>query len=116
MAYSEPLAERIRERLATVPNVEERAMMGGIVYMVDGKMCIGIIKDEMMCRIAHELYEESLEKQGCHPMEFTGRAMPGYVLIDESGMKSEADFNYWIGLALAFNPFAKAAKKRKAKE
>jgi TfoX/Sxy family transcriptional regulator of competence genes len=51
MAYDENLASRIRERLVSLTSVQEKKMMGGLVFMVNDKMCIGIIKDEMMCRI-----------------------------------------------------------------
>ena len=55
MAYSEKLAQRIRENLANVKKVKEKEMMGGLTFMVNDKMCIGIIKEEMMCRIDPEL-------------------------------------------------------------
>jgi TfoX/Sxy family transcriptional regulator of competence genes len=113
MAYDENLAVRIREQLAERQDVLEKEMMGGLVFMIDGKMCIGIIKDEMMCRIAPELYPEILEKHGCREMDFTGRPMKGYVLIDDTGMKSKKDFEYWIDLCLDFNTRAKASKKKK---
>lgn len=116
MAYDEKLADRIRERLASVPRVEEKPMMGGLVFMVSGKMCVGIIKDELMCRIDRELHEASVEKTGCRTMDFTNRPMIGYVLIDESGMKSKKDFDYWINLSLDFNKRAKASKKPKSKK
>ncbi len=51
MAYNQKLAGRIRERFATFANVEDKEMMGGLTFMLNDKMCIGIIKDEMMCRI-----------------------------------------------------------------
>jgi TfoX/Sxy family transcriptional regulator of competence genes len=113
MAYDEKLAERIRTRLAEVPGVVEKAMMGGLTFMVDDKMCVGIIKDELMCRIDHALYEDALERTGCHEMKFTGKPMKGYVLVDETGMKSKKDFDYWIGLCLDFNKRAKSSKKKK---
>lgn len=113
MAYNEALSDRIREALEEVPNVEEKIMFGGICYMIDGKMCIGVVKDEMMCRIGEERYEEALERPGCREMLFTGKPMKGYVFVDEYGMRTTADFNYWIGLCLEFNPKAKAAKKKK---
>jgi TfoX/Sxy family transcriptional regulator of competence genes len=116
MAYDEKLADRIRERLADVPRVEEKPMMGGLTFMVNGKMCVGIIKDELMCRIDRELHEASVEKTGCRTMDFTNRPMLGYVLIDESGMKSKKDFDYWINLSLDFNKRAKASKKPKSKK
>lgn len=112
MAYDEKLAARIREKLVELPQVEEKAMMGGLCFMVNDKMCIGIIKDEMMCRIAPEKQEEALQKTGCRPMDFTKRPMKGYVMVDETGMKTEKDFAEWIELCLAFNPLAKSSKKK----
>lgn len=116
MAYSEKLAGRIRQRLEALPDVEEKEMMGGLTFMVNGKMCVGIIKDELMCRIDPSLHEASVEKQGCRTMDFTKRPMKGYVMVDDSGMTKKADFEYWIGLALDFNKLAKASKKPKPKK
>ncbi len=113
MAYSELLADRIRERLVHFPNVVEKRMMGGLTFMLNDKMCVGIIKDELMCRVDPEIHNELVEKPGCRTMDFTNRPMIGYVLIDETGMRKAEDFNYWIDLALEFNPKAKASKKKK---
>jgi TfoX/Sxy family transcriptional regulator of competence genes len=113
MAYSEKLADSIRQSLAGVKKVKEKEMMGGLTFMVNGKMCIGIIKDEMMCRIDPALQEEVLARNGCRIMDFTGRPMKGYVMVDESGMKSKKDLEYFIGLCLSFNKVAKPSKRRK---
>jgi TfoX/Sxy family transcriptional regulator of competence genes len=113
MAYNERLADRIRERLANLPNIEEKTMMGGLVFMVNDKMCIGIIKDEMMCRLDKKLHETVVEKRGCRTMDFTKRPMIGYILIDETGMKTNAEFDYWIKLCLDFNQYAKSSKKKR---
>jgi TfoX/Sxy family transcriptional regulator of competence genes len=115
MAFSEKLAERIRERLSENPNVDEKPMMGGLTFMVTDKMCVGIIKDEMMCRINPELHAASIEKTGCREMDFTGRPMKGYVMVNDSGMASDKDFEYWINLALDYNKIAKSSKKKKSK-
>ena len=115
MAYSEALAERIRERLAGLPNIEEKEMMGGLTFMLNDKMCVGIIKDELMCRIDPALHDAVIEKTGCRTMDFTSRPMSGYILVDESGMKTNDEVNYWINLALDFNPKAKSSKKKKKK-
>lgn len=112
MAYSEKLADRIRERLADLPVVEEKEMMGGLTFMVHDKMCVGIIKDEMMCRIDPELHETVVEMTGCRTMDFTKRPMKGYILIDDSGMRTPEEFEYWIKLALDFNPRARSSKKK----
>lgn len=115
MAYNEKLADRIRERLAELPNIEEKAMMGGLTFMYNDKMCVGIWKDEMMCRIDPELHEMAVEKRGCRAMEFTRKPMIGYVLVDETGIASKKDFEYWIDLCLDFNKHAKSSKKKKKK-
>lgn len=113
MAYNEELANRIRERLVGLSNIEEKSMMGGLAFMYNDKMCVGIIKDELMCRIDPELHNEAVEKRGCRTMDFTKRPMRGYVMVDESGMHTPDELNYWIGLALDFNARAKSSKKKK---
>ena len=113
MAYNQTLANRIREQLQDLDGIEEKEMMGGMSFMLNDKMCVGIIKDEMMCRIDPALYEAALEKTGCHEMDFTGRPMKGWIMIDDSGMKTVADLNYWIGLAIDYNKHAKSSKKKK---
>lgn len=113
MAYNEKLASRIRAYLSAIPGVEEKAMMGGLTFMVNDKMCVGILKDELMCRVHPDLHDTLVEKTGCRTMDFTKRPMKGYVMIDESGMKSDKEFGYWINLSLDYNKEAKSSKKKK---
>lgn len=75
MAYNLQLADRIRERLADLPQLEEKEMMGGLAFMVNEKMCVGVIKDEMMCRISPEAHEEAIDRTGCRTMDFTNKQM-----------------------------------------
>ena len=112
MAYSEMMADRIRERLADIPNIQEKEMMGGLAFMVNDKMCVGVIKDDMMCRIDPELHAEVIEKPGCRIMDFTKHMMKGWVMVDESGMRNTKELDYWIGLALDFNARAKSSRKK----
>ena len=114
MGYNEQLSDRIRAALMDLPQVEEKRMFGGICYMDNNKMCIGVSNDEMMCRIGADAYEHALEKQGCREMVFTGRPMNGYVFVSNDGMKNEQEFRYWIDLCLAFNKEAKPSKKKTA--
>ena len=113
MAYDKNLADRVRERMSELPNIEEKEMMGGLVFMYNGKMCVGIVKDELMCRIDPAIHDTEVEKTGCRTMDFTKRPMIGYILIDETGMKSKKDFDYWIDLAIDFNQKAKASPKKR---
>jgi len=112
MAYNEQLAERIRQRLAFVPKVQEVKMMGGLTFMCNGKMCVGILKDELMCRIDPAVHDSETSKPGVRTLDFTKRRMSGFILVEESAMKTKKDFDYWIDLALAFNKRAKAARKK----
>jgi TfoX/Sxy family transcriptional regulator of competence genes len=116
MAFNEKLADRIRESLVNEKQVEEKNMFGGVCFMVNGKMCVGVVKDEMMCRIDPEMDETVLEKAGCRRMDFTGKPMKGYVFISSEGMKTKKAFDYWINLCLDFNSTAKASKKKKLKK
>jgi len=113
MAYNEKLADMTRELIArTHKNVEEKAMFGGLCFMVNGKMCVGVEKDRLMVRLDPALYDEVMEKEGCRPMDFTGKIMKGYVFVDASALNTRKKLDYWINLALEFNKKAKAAKKK----
>jgi TfoX/Sxy family transcriptional regulator of competence genes len=113
MAYNEVLANRIRERLADHPDVMEKEMMGGLAFMVNEKMCVGVIKEEMMCRIAPELHPTVIEMTGCRTMDFTKHHMQGWVMVDETGIRNIQELDFYINLALDFNSRAKASKKKK---
>ncbi|HHG83497.1 MAG TPA: TfoX family protein [Bacteroidetes bacterium] len=116
MAYDIHLAERI-QRILREKRVAffERKMFGGIAFMVDEKMCLGVIKLDLMARVGPDAYAEAVTKNGARPMEFTGRPMAGYLFISAEGVDAEADLEYWVDLCLAYNPQAKASKKRKKK-
>lgn len=113
MAFSEKLSNRIREAMAHLSKVEEKYMFGGVCYMLNGKMCVGVVKDDMMCRIDPAVYEKALEKPGCREMVFTGKPMKGYVFVSDEGLKSKKQFDHWINLCIEFNKKAKAAPKKK---
>lgn len=114
MPYDEYLEERINNVLKDKKvNYQAKKMMGGLCYLVDDKMCVGIVKNQLMARIHPDLYEASLRKVGVNEMNFTGRPMKGYVFIDPEGVDLDKDLEYWIQLCLDFNPLAKSSKKKK---
>ncbi len=116
MAYNEFLGDRIQQILIEKNvNFFEKKMFGGLCFMVDNKMCVGIVKDEVMARIGEDKYAEALTKDGCNEMNFTGRPMKGYVFLTDEAIDLDTDLEYWVQLALDFNPFAKASKKRTKK-
>lgn len=113
MAYDEKLADRVREALAHHPRVEEKKMFSGIAFMVDGKMCVNVSGDELMCRFDPALQDEVAEKPGFRTMVMRGKELKGYCYISPEAIKSKKDFDYWINLCLSFNSRAKASKKKK---
>ena len=114
MAYNEQLAERINRVLKEKNvNFTEKKMMGGLCYMVDEKMCVGIIKDNMMLRIDPEIYSEILKIEGCREMDFTKRPMKGFVYVEPLAIDMDKDLEKFIQLALDFNPKAKRSKSSK---
>jgi len=117
MAYNEPLADRVRECIAAVTdNIEEKKIFGGLCFMVNGKMCVGVEAERLMLRIDPTLTDALLEKEGCHPMDFTGKVMKGYVFVDRSVLTSKTALNYWMKLALQYNEIAKTSKKANRKK
>jgi TfoX/Sxy family transcriptional regulator of competence genes len=114
MPYDELLEQRARLFFdAKRIKHEAKRMMGGLCFMVKGKMCVGVEKRRLMARIGPEAYEDALTRKGCRPMDFTGRPMRGFVFVELEGLKSEKDLAFWLELALAFNPAAKKSARKK---
>lgn len=113
MAYSTELADRVRERLSMENNieVEEKKMFSGLSFLVNGKMCINISHDNLMCRYNPELEDEVSEKKGFLPMIMKGKQLNGYCYVEPIGFQKADDFEYWIKICLDYNPVAKASKK-----
>jgi len=81
--------------------------------MVNGKMCVSVGDDELMCRIDPALHEEAVEKNGVRTLVMKGREYKGFVCIQEDELKTKKQLNYWVSLALDYNARAKATKKKK---
>ncbi len=114
MAYDTFFADRVRELIAAKEQqVEEKKMFGGLCFMVNDKMCVGVRVETLMVRLNPDIYEEVIEKEGCRPMDFTGKSMKGFVYVDTAILQTNKQLAYWINLALAYNPIANPSKKRK---
>ena len=111
MAYDEKLADRVREALADIPNVEEKKMFRGVTFMVDDKMCVSVSGNELMLRLDPELTEQLIEENGTRPMVHGGKHMKGFIYISAERFHNKKDFDHWIKLALDYNPIAKSSKK-----
>ena len=95
----------------------EKKMMGGLIFMVNEKMCVGVDKDKkagedrLMARIGQDEYLAALKEKGSREMDFTGTPMKGFVFIGPDGFDRDDDLEYWLKMAVKFNPEARKTKK-----
>jgi len=114
MAFDQKLADRVREMIAlTHTNIEEKKMFGGLCFMVNDKMCVGVESDRLMVRFDPAITDEVMEKEGASPMDFTNKVMKGFAFVDIAALNTKKKLEYWINIALAYNKLAKPSKKRK---
>ena len=117
MAVNEKHTNWVREMIAPKEtNIEEKKMFGGLCFMVNDKMCVGVKPERLMFRIDPALFDEVLEKDGCRAVEMQGRLMKGYVYVDTGVLNTKKKLEYWVNLALEFNKFAKSSKNKPVKK
>ena len=113
MAYDIALADRVREYLAQYPKleIEEKKMFRGLAFLVNGKMCVNISGENLMCRFDPTLTEKLAKKIGFLPMIMKGKEYKGYCYVEPTGIKAKKNFEFWINLCLEFNDRAKSSRK-----
>ncbi|MDZ7701633.1 MAG: TfoX/Sxy family protein [Halobacteriales archaeon] len=102
MTYDEGLAHRLRRRLDDEPGLHEKAMFGGLGFMLEGNMACGVIEESMIARVGPDEYEAALEEPHARPFDFTGREMRGWVYVDPAGLSEDAALEAWVDRCLAF--------------
>ena len=96
MAYSTELAERIRDVIGNPPELVEKQMFGGIGFMVQDNMAVGVIGDELMVRIDKAATDQALEQPGARIFDFTGLPMKGWVMVGDPGITVDDDLDQWV--------------------
>jgi hypothetical protein len=114
MAYNIKLADRVREFLAEVPNIEieEKEMFAVLNFMVNGKTCVCVSGENLMLRFDPNLQEALSEKNGYETMLMKGKEYKGYCYINPNGFKAKVDFEYSINLCLEYNKISKKSKTK----
>ena len=102
MPYDSVLAERMRPYLLPRAGVSEKAMFGGIAFLVYGNMCCGIWKNLLVIRLSVDDGTKALKKPHVRPMDITGRPMKGWMFVESMGYKKDSDLYAWIDKALEF--------------
>jgi TfoX/Sxy family transcriptional regulator of competence genes len=102
MAYDEQLADRVRTALAGQGGLSEKAMFGGLAFMVSGHMACGVVKDELMVRLGPDGAERALSRDHVRRMDFTGRPMKGMVFVEPRGLRDDEALRGWVSDAASF--------------
>jgi TfoX/Sxy family transcriptional regulator of competence genes len=102
MAFSEELGERIRQELARRKGIEEKKMFGGIGFLLNGNLLVGVWKDSLIVRLGPEEGEEALKEPHVSEFNITGRAMKGWVLVAPEGVEADEELSGWVQRAVEF--------------
>jgi TfoX/Sxy family transcriptional regulator of competence genes len=102
MAFDAELAERVRYALARTNYVSEKKMLGGIAFLLNGNMLVGVLKDELVVRLGADRAGEALGRDHVRAFDFTGRAMAGWVVVEPDGLDGDEQLAEWIESARAF--------------
>lgn len=102
MPYDENLARRVQPLLSRKKGYAAKKMFGGLGYLLNGHMCVGIWKDKLIARVGPDAYAQALEEPTAREFDITGRAMTGWVMIEPEGLVKESELKYWVQLAAKF--------------
>ena len=102
MAFDESLAERIRTTLARKKGIESKKMFGGIGFLLNGNICVGVWKDSLIVRLEPDETEEVLKEAHVKVFDITGRPMKGWMLVEPGGIADDVSLKDWIQRAMTF--------------
>ena len=102
MAYDEALADDIRARIGDHPGLTEKEMFGGIAFMVNGNMAVGVSRDQLMVRVGKDAHDEVVALRGARIFDLSARPMRGWLVVAPEGFTTDSDLNAWIDRGVAF--------------
>jgi TfoX/Sxy family transcriptional regulator of competence genes len=100
MAFDEGLAERIRQHLQDTTSMSEKRMFGGLAFLVNGNMCVGVIGEHMVARIGPDATDEALTRPGARIFDFSGRPMKGWISVSYDALEDDSQLAKWVEDAL----------------
>ena len=102
MAYDEKFAARIRKAIGKRKGLVAKQMFGGIAFLLNGNMCVGIHKDELIVRLDPDETDAALAKPHTRVFDLTGRPMKGWILVAPKGIATDAQLAKWIAIAATY--------------
>jgi hypothetical protein len=103
MAYDLDLANRLREQLADQDGVSEKAMFGGLAFLLHGNMAVSAFsRGGLMVRVGPDAIDEALSRAHTEAIQMRGRPMPGWVHVAAEGLKTKRQIAAWVRRAMDF--------------
>ena len=102
MAYSQSLANRVREALKSQRHVTEKKMFGGVGFLFKGNMLVGVWQTSLIVRLGPEQGAVALKQPHVREFDVTGRPMKGWIMVDADGLETDPHLAAWMDQALAF--------------
>ena len=102
MPFDEGAAERLREVFDGRDVIVEKKMFGGVAFMHRGNMCCGVVNNVLMARVGSDGYDAALSRPHAREMDFTGRALQGFVYVDPAGFAEDHELRDWVALCETF--------------
>jgi TfoX/Sxy family transcriptional regulator of competence genes len=103
MAYDLDLANRLREQLADQDGVSEKAMFGGLAFLLHGNMAVSAFsRGGLMVRVGPDAIDEALSRAHTEAIQMRGRPMPGWVHVAAEGLQTKRQIAAWVRRAMDF--------------
>jgi TfoX/Sxy family transcriptional regulator of competence genes len=102
MPYNKSLANRLQSLLKNRKDFSQKEMFGGVGFLLNGNMCVGVYKDFLILRLGKEEANRALKQKHVKPFDITGRAMSGWVMVEKEGIDSEDNLRTWVEASVRF--------------
>jgi|SRR3990172_5731187 len=102
MAFDEELADRIRASLGKRKGLTEKQMFGGIAFLLNGNMCCGVHRSQMIVRLPPAATDKALSEEHTRRFDLTGRPMKGWILVEPAGLKTDPKLAKWVAVAAKY--------------
>ena len=96
MAFDEALANSVRKQLGRKAGLVEKRMFGGLAFLINGNMSVGVHGSELIVRIDPETSDVALKEPGARVFDITGRPMKGWLLVGGAGVNDAASLSKWV--------------------
>ena len=102
MAYSKSLVERIRHVVSRQRGITEKKMFGGVCFLLNGNLLVGVWENSLIARIGKDAYEAALQEDYVKEFDMTGKPMKGWVMVNPDGIDNDFQLTHWVDQATQF--------------